>query len=75
MKKQHLTSYDTNEVMVSFAASNQESELAFQELIKSKLEMEKEKATIEKQQFLMFLIEKKASGAISSEEFELFKNM
>ncbi len=74
-KKQRLSSYDTNEVMVSFAALNQESELAFQELMKSKLEMEKEKATIEKQRFLMFLIEKKASGANSSEEFELFKNM
>jgi hypothetical protein len=34
--------------MVSFAALNQESELAFQELMKSKLETEKEKATIEK---------------------------
>jgi hypothetical protein len=62
-KKQRLTSYDTNEVMVSFAASNQESELAFQELMKSNIEMEKEKATMEKRRFLMFLIEIKASSA------------
>jgi hypothetical protein len=38
------------------------------------MEAEKEKVAIEKRCFLMFLIEKKASGAISNEEFELFKN-
>ncbi len=58
-KKQHLTLYDTNEVMVSYAASNKELELAFQELMKSKLETEKEKPTIKKRQFLMFLIKKR----------------
>jgi hypothetical protein len=43
--------------------------------MRSKLETEKEKAVaIKKHKFLMFLI-KKASGAISSKEFELFKNM
>jgi len=73
-KKQHLTLYDTNEVMVLFAASNQQSELSFQEM-KCKTEAEKEKGAIEKFHFLMFLIEKKASGAISNEEFELFKNI
>jgi hypothetical protein len=43
--------------------------------MRSKMETEKEKAAIEKLWFLMFLIKNKASGAISSEEFELFKNM
>jgi hypothetical protein len=73
-KKQRLTSYDTNEVMISFAIANQSSELAFQEMMKCKMEAEKEKAAIEKRHFLMFLIKKKASGAISNEEFKLFKN-
>jgi len=58
--------YDTNEVMVLFAGSNQQSELAFQEMMKCKMEVEKEKAAIEKPHILMFLIEKKASGAISN---------
>jgi hypothetical protein len=58
-KKQPLTSYDTNEVMISFATANQSSELAFQEMMKYKMEAEKEKAAIEKRSFLMFLIEKK----------------
>jgi hypothetical protein len=35
--------------MVSFASSNKESELAFQELMKSKLEMAKENAAIKRQ--------------------------
>jgi hypothetical protein len=43
-------------------------------LMRSKLETEKEKAAIKKWSFLMFLIEKKASSAINSEEFELLKN-
>jgi hypothetical protein len=73
-KKQRLTSYDTNEVMISFATANQSPELAFQETMKCKMEAEKEKAAIEKHRFLMFLIEKKASRAISNEEFELFKD-
>jgi hypothetical protein len=38
------------------------------------MEAKKEKAAIEKRCFLMFLIEKKASGAFSNEEFKLFKN-
>jgi hypothetical protein len=61
-------------VMISFATANQSSELAFQEMMKCKMEAEKEKAAIEKRRFLMFLVEKKASGAISNEEFELFKD-
>jgi hypothetical protein len=68
-KKQRLTSYDTNEVMVSFATANQQSEVAFQDCMRSRIKSEKEKAAIEKRRFLMFLIEKKASGAISNEEF------
>ena len=60
--------------MVSFATANQQSEAAFQDYMRSKIESEKEKAAIEKRRFLMFLIEKKASGAISNEKFELFKN-
>jgi hypothetical protein len=39
---------------------NQSSELAFQEMMKCKMEAEKEKAAIEKRRFLMFLIEKKS---------------
>ncbi len=58
-KKQCLMSYDTNAVMVSFNTSNQQSELAFQEFMRSKLETEKEKAAIEKLLFLMLFIEKK----------------
>jgi hypothetical protein len=57
--------------MVSFAASNQQSELAFQDYMRSRLETEKEKAVIEKRQFLMFLIEKMASSAISNKEVKL----
>jgi hypothetical protein len=60
--------------MVSFATANQQSEVAFQDCMRSRIKSEKEKAAIEKHRFLMFLIEKKASGAISNEEFELFKN-
>jgi hypothetical protein len=66
-KKQCFTSYDTIEVMVSFAATNQQSELAFWDYMRSKMETEKDKTAIEKQRFLMFLIKKKASGAISNE--------
>jgi hypothetical protein len=59
--------------MISFATANQSSELAFQEMMKCKMEAEKEKAAIEKRRFLMFLIEKKKnSRAISNEEFKLF---
>ena len=74
-KKQRLTSYDTNDVMVSFAAVNKESEVAFQEFLKSKIEVEKEKVASDKRRYMMFLIEKKESGAISNEEFELLKKM
>jgi len=45
-KKQCITSYDTNEVMISFATANQSSELAFQEMMKCKMEAEKEKETV-----------------------------
>jgi hypothetical protein len=69
-----LPSYDTNELMVSFTTSNQSSEPAFQEVMKCKMEAEKEKAAIEKYCFLMFLFEKKASNTITNKEFELFKN-
>jgi hypothetical protein len=47
-KKQRLTSCDTNEVMLLFATSNQQSGLAFQELMRRKQETEKEKAAIKK---------------------------
>jgi hypothetical protein len=75
MKKQWLTSYDTNNVMVNFASVNQDSETTFQELLKTKMEVEKDKAASKKHHYLVFLIEKKASGVITDEEFELFKNM
>jgi hypothetical protein len=74
-KKQRLTSYDTNDIMANFASVNKDSELAFQELLKAKIETEKDKAASEKRRYMMFLIEKKNSGAITNEEFELFKNM
>ena len=74
-KKQRLTSYDTNDVMVSFAAINKESEVAFQDLMRTKMEVERDKVASEKRHYMMFLIEKKASGVITDEEFELFKNM
>jgi hypothetical protein len=60
---------------VNFALVNKDSELAFQELMKAKMETEKDKAASKKHQYMMFQIEKKASGAITNEEFELFKNM
>jgi hypothetical protein len=74
MKKQRLTSYDTNNVMINFAAVNKDSGIAFQNLMKTKMEVEKEVA-FDKRRYVMFLIEKKESGAISNEEFELFKNL
>jgi hypothetical protein len=40
MKRQRLTLYDTNAVMVSFAAMNKESEGAFQDFMKTKMEVE-----------------------------------
>jgi hypothetical protein len=83
-KKQCLSSY-TNEVMVSFTLSSKELELAFQELMKSKLKTDKEKIAIEKELMKSKLemekekaaieIKKKVSSAISSEEFKLFKNI
>jgi hypothetical protein len=54
---------------------NKDSELVFQDLLKTKMEVEKDKAASEKRHYMMFLIEKKACGAITDEEFELFKNM
>ena len=44
--------------MVSFAATNQQSELAFQEFKKSKMKAEKEKTATERHHYLMFLIKK-----------------
>jgi hypothetical protein len=61
-KKQHLTLYDTNDVTVSFVMS-------------TKMDVEKDKLASEKRCYMMFLIEKKASGTITNEEFELFKNL
>jgi hypothetical protein len=52
-----------------------DSEIAFQNLMKTKMEVEKEKVASDKHHYMMFLIEKKESGAISTEEFELFKNL
>jgi hypothetical protein len=74
-KKQRLTSYDTNDNMINFSAVNKDSEIAFQNLMKTKMEVEKEKVAANKRRYMMFLIEKKESGAISTEEFELFKNL
>ncbi len=74
-KKQRLTSYDTNDIMMNFASLNKDSELAFQDLLKTKMEVEKDKAASEKRRYIMFLIEKKACGAITDEEFKLFNNM
>jgi hypothetical protein len=42
MKRQRLTLYDTSEVMVSFEMMNQQSELALQKFMKSKMEAEKQ---------------------------------
>jgi hypothetical protein len=47
----------------------------FQDLMKTKMEVEKDKVALEKHCYMMFLIEKKASGTITTEEFELFKNI
>ncbi len=59
-KKQRLTSYDTNVVMISFASVKKDSEIAFQDLMKTKMEVEKDKVASEKHRYLMLLIEKKA---------------
>ena len=61
--------------MVNFASMNQDSEIAFQELMKTKMGLQKDKAASKKRRYLMFLIEKKASVVITNKEFELFKNM
>ncbi len=61
--------------MISFASVNKDSEIALQDLMKTKMEVEKDKVASKKRHYLMFLIEKKASGTITNEEFELFKNM
>jgi protein required for attachment to host cells len=53
--------------MVLFAALNQSSELAFQEMMKCNMEAEKEKAAIEKHRFLMFLLEKKATDVVKQQ--------
>ncbi len=47
----------------------------FQDLMRTKMEVERDKVASEKRRYMMFLIEKKASGVITDEEFELFKNM
>jgi hypothetical protein len=61
--------------MVNFAAMNKDSEVAFQDLMKTKMKVEKDKAASKKRHYMMFLIEKKASVVITNKEFELFKNM
>jgi len=82
-KKQRLTSYDLNEVMVSYTATNKESERTFQsymntkmeveknkiELEKEKMELEKEKLVAEKRQYIVHILEKKMRGEILQEEF------
>jgi hypothetical protein len=47
-KKQRLTLCDTHEVMVSFATANHQSEFAFQDDMRSRIESKKEKAAIKK---------------------------
>ncbi len=74
-KKQWLSSYDMNDVMISLASVNKDSEIAFQDLMRTKMEAEKDKVASKNCHCLMFLIEKKASGTITDEKFELFKNM
>jgi hypothetical protein len=46
-KKQRLTLYDTNNVMISFALVNKDSEVAFQDLIKTKMDVERESSVQE----------------------------
>jgi hypothetical protein len=43
--------------------------------MKTKIEVEKDKVAVKKCRYMMYLIEKKASGAIIIEEFELFNNL
>ena len=45
--------------MISFASYNQQSELTFQEYLKSRLETERERAAIKNYRFLKFLSKKK----------------
>jgi hypothetical protein len=69
--------------MVSYAATNKESERTFQsymntkmeveknkiELEKEKMELEKEKLVAEKRQYIVHILEKKMRGEILQEEF------
>jgi hypothetical protein len=75
-KKQCLTLYDLNEVMVSYAATNKESECAFQSYMNTKMEvkkskidlergemeLEKEKLVAEKRPYILQILEKKMRG-------------
>jgi hypothetical protein len=51
-KKQRLMTYDMNDVMVSFAAVNKESEVAFQDFMRTKMEVEKDKVASEKHRYV-----------------------
>jgi hypothetical protein len=74
-KKQCLTLHDTIDGMVYFAAVNKDSEVAYYNLMKTKMEVQNDKVASEKHSYMIFLIVKNACGAITNEEFELFKNM
>jgi hypothetical protein len=81
-KKQHLTSFDLNEVMVSYTATNKESERTFQsymstkmEAEKSKIELEKEKLVAEKCRYILHVLEKKMRGEISQKEFDMLESL
>ncbi len=65
-EKQCLTSYDTNNVMVDYSAMNKDSEVAFQDLMKTKMEVEKDNAAFEKRCYMMLLIEKKLMKSLKS---------
>jgi len=51
-KKQCLTSYDWNEVTVSYIATNKESKHTFQSYMKTQMEVEKEKMELEKEELV-----------------------
>ncbi len=54
-KKYRLSSYDTNKVMVSSVAMNQESKVAFQDFMETSMEVEKDQVAKEMHHYLMFL--------------------
>jgi hypothetical protein len=45
--------------MVSFATVNKESEVAFHDFMRTKMELEKDKIASEKRHYIIFLIEKR----------------